>query len=292
MNAFHEWPLVLFTLTVQFAVGLHLVLLSTGGPPGAGSPAERPTPWTQDPYLWVGGLMAGALTISLLHLGSPLGAFHSLANLETSWLSREILALLAFLGLWASGYWFGRRPGSAPRIARGLAWATALAGIGLIGIMARIYMIPARPLWDHWLTGASFLLTTLSLGAVAGAAYLEHLRRSETGPTAASPRTLSALAVAGLAASLAQAGATLAHPITKEVLDSRGWTSLAGVRLLLLVGGVALLWMALVRPPMPKATPHQERRPRQFALGALVLLGASEVVGRFLFYVLGPTSPF
>ena len=53
---------------------------------------------------------------------------------------------------------------------RALAWATALAGIVLIWVMAKIYMVPARPLWDHWLTAAGFLLTTLLLGAVAGAA--------------------------------------------------------------------------------------------------------------------------
>ncbi len=138
MNVFHEWPLVLFTLTVQLAVGLHLALLSTKNLLCAGHPAEGPGPGARDPYLWVGVLMAGALAVSLLHLGAPLSAVHSLSNLEDSWLSREILVLLVFLGLWASGYWFGRRPGAPLWMASSLPWVTALAGIGLIGVMARI----------------------------------------------------------------------------------------------------------------------------------------------------------
>ena len=67
MTGLHEWPLVLFTLTVQLAVGLHLALLSTTSLLQAGYPAQGPALGTRDPYLWVGVLMAGALAASLLH---------------------------------------------------------------------------------------------------------------------------------------------------------------------------------------------------------------------------------
>ena len=114
MTLLHEWPLVLFTLTVQLAVGLHLALLATKKPTsGPGDPAGS-RPRSEAPRarsLLVGVLMAAALAVSLLHLGAPLSAVHSLSNLEESWLSREILVVLVFLGLWGFRYWLGRRPG-------------------------------------------------------------------------------------------------------------------------------------------------------------------------------------
>lgn len=298
MTLLQEWPLVVFTLTVQLAVGLHLSLLAGRSLPRAGRPGERPDPESEapsggeGPSLLVGGLMAAALAISLLHLGSPLRAVHSLSNLEESWLSREILVVLLFLGLWGLAYWFGRRPGAAPWMASTLAWAAALAGIALIGVMARIYMIPARPLWDHWLTAASFLLTTLLLGAAAGAAYLERPSLSGAGTPGAASMTGPALLAVGGAACLAQVAATLAHPVTGEVVNSPGGTFLAGLRLLLLLAGAVLLIIPLARSSFRGIQPSRAGMQGRWATSALFVLGASEVLGRALFYAVGPVNPF
>lgn len=290
MTLLHEWPLVLFTLTVQLAVGLYLALLATRSLLRAEHPAGRPI--DEGPFLLVGVLMAAALAVSLIHLGAPMSAVHTLSNLEESWLSREILVVLAFLGLWGLGYWLGRRPGTAPWTAWALAWATALAGIVLIWVMARIYMVPARPLWDHWLTAAGFLLTTLLLGTAAGAAYLERPFGSGAEPPGTASLTRPALLAVGLAASLAQIGATLAHPMTGEIMSLRGGPSLAGLRLLLLLGGTFLLAIPLARSSFPGGLASQAGKQRRWAAGALLLLGASEVVGRMLFYAVGPVIPF
>ena len=312
MNLFHEWPLVLFTLTVQLAVGLHLALLTARSLPRGGRPAGSPEPESEGPSgdeapsLQDGGLMAAAMAISLLHLGAPLSAVHTLSNLGGSWLSREILALLVFLGLWGLPFWFGRRPGTSPWMARALAWAAALVGIVLIWVMARIYMIPARPLWDHWLTAAGFLLTTLLLGAVAGAASMERPSVSRVGNPAAPSLTGPALMAVGAAASLAQVAATLAHPVTGEVINSPGGTFLAGLRLLLLLGGAVLLTIPLARSSFqgvqPLRTGLEEGIAVQFeatvafqgpwATAALFVLGTSEVLGRALFYAVGTVNPF
>ena len=290
MTLLHEWPLVLFTLTVQLAVGLYLALLTTKSLLRAGHPAGRPI--GQGPFLLVGVLMAAALAVSLLHLGAPMSAVFSLSNLEESWLSREILVVLLFLGLLGLAYWVGMRPGKAPWMARSLAWATALAGIALIWVMARIYMVPARPLWDHWLTAAGFLLTTLLLGTVAVAAYLERPLGSGAGTPGAPFLARPTLLAVGFGASLAQIATTLTHPITAEIMTAPGGTSLAGLRLLLLLGGASLLVIPLARSSFPGGLASQARRQRPWAAGALLLLGASEVVGRVLFYAVGPVIPF
>jgi anaerobic dimethyl sulfoxide reductase subunit C (anchor subunit) len=286
----HEWPLVLFTLTVQLAVGLYLALLATKSLLRVGHQAA--TFRGEGPNLLVGVLMSAALAVSLLHLGSPIRAVHTLSNLEESWLSREILVVLVFLGLWGLGYWLGRRPGTAPWMARALAWATAMVGILLIWVMAKIYMVPARPLWDHWLTAASFLLTTLLLGTAAGAAYLERPSALGADTPGTASLTKSALLAVGFAASLAQIGATLTHPMSAEIMNTPGGPSLGGLRLLLLLGGTFLLATPLARSSFPGGLASQAGKQRPWAAGALLLLGASEVVGRVLFYAVGPVIPF
>ena len=153
-------------------------------------------------------------------------------------------------------------------------------------------MIPARPLWDHWLTGASFLLTTLSLGVVAGAAYLERTVAPKPASPAAAVQTWPILLATGVAASLAQVGVTLTHPLTVEVIGSGGWISLAGLRLFLLLGAAGLLLVALARSWTSGAPASRQEKSRPWAAGALVLLGVSEVVGRLLFYAVGSTNPF
>lgn len=293
MTILHEWPLVFFTLTVQLAVGLHLALLAAMGPLRSGVPAGKANPWSNRPSLLVGLLMAVALTISLLHLGTPFNAVHTLSNLDDSWLSREILAALVFLGLWGLGFWLGSRPGVAPWKVRALAWAAAVAGIALVGAMAMIYMVPARPLWDHWLTAAGFFLTALLLGAVGVAAWAEHLSASGS----ASPVRVflpgGAFLAAGLAAALGQVAVTLTHPVTVEMTASAaGGSSLATARLLLLLCGAVLLVVPLVRSSLPGGSPLRAEKPGRWAAAALLFLGASEVVGRMLFYAAGAVDSF
>jgi DMSO reductase anchor subunit len=43
-------------------------------------------------------LALGSVVVSIVHLGKPLRAWRALANIHTSWLSREIVAFTLFLG--------------------------------------------------------------------------------------------------------------------------------------------------------------------------------------------------
>jgi anaerobic dimethyl sulfoxide reductase subunit C (anchor subunit) len=300
MNLLHEWPLVLFTLTVQLAVGLHLALLVAEALPGPEDPRELPS-FRGRPFLLVGVLMAGGLAVSLLHLGAPVNALRTLSNLDESWLSREILAGLVFLGLWGLDFGRRRRGGGvatrrrsdeAPAASRLPTWATAAAGIVLVLIMARIYMVPARPLWDHWLTAAGFLLTTLLLGAAVAGAHLARRPRPENpARTALSPTGATLLAVA-LASALAQAGVILLHPVTGALMASPTGRSLTATRLLLLLGGAMLLVIPLARPAFSGIRPSRTGKSGLWVVAALLLLGGSEVLGRMLFYAAGIPNPF
>jgi Fe-S-cluster-containing dehydrogenase component/DMSO reductase anchor subunit len=78
-----EWPLVLFTLLAAF-------LFATVAASLFGAPLL-------DPMTYI-ALALGSVIVSIVHLGKPLRAWRALANVHTSWLSREIVAFTLFLG--------------------------------------------------------------------------------------------------------------------------------------------------------------------------------------------------
>jgi formate dehydrogenase iron-sulfur subunit len=122
-----HWPLVFLLVLTQASVGA-----LAGGLP----------------VLVAVALAHLGLGASLLHLGRPMFAWRALKMWRRSWLSREVLAFSVYAGL-----------------VTGCALLPALRPFavtaGLLGIYssARIYIVPARPSWNSWRTGAEFLLT-------------------------------------------------------------------------------------------------------------------------------------
>ena len=102
-----------------------------------------------------------------LHLGRPQFFYRGFNNWRISPVSREIAGVsLFFSGL--GGYaFFSLFDNGFTRLMMGLAACGAVAGV-IIGLyyMYRLYRIPARPFWDHWQTGASFIGTALTLGSL------------------------------------------------------------------------------------------------------------------------------
>jgi anaerobic dimethyl sulfoxide reductase subunit C (anchor subunit) len=158
--------LVVFTLLSQLAVGafwvwggLHLWVLRWAETTG--------TPTLAPGFLIaIAPLMVLALLSAFFHLGAPLSGWRALANLRSSWLSREVLCALLFTAgcaLLAGLEWFGLGT-SAARCA--LAWLAALLGLALLACMAGAYRLRTIPAWDTWLTPASFTITALLLGGL------------------------------------------------------------------------------------------------------------------------------
>lgn len=101
------------------------------------------------------GVAMAALAAAPMHLGRPIHAHRAWLGWKTSWLSREVLAFGLFANAALAAAWFGTP------LTAGAACAAGLAGIYS---SARIYMVPARPAWDSWMTLADFYLTALTLG--------------------------------------------------------------------------------------------------------------------------------
>lgn len=270
-----EWPLVAFTLLGQFAAGcfFSVVLPLYFARPGAGPAARALRIWA--PAV-LAVILAGAAAVSFFHLGHPFRAYRVLANLRTSWLSREIVSELAFLaGLstLAALAFFGAGEGRASRAA---AILTSVAALAFLASMTRLYMLTTVPVWNTVSTPLSFGLSAGLLGALGAAGVAVFVLRDAGAarPWIAAALGLVALAVlAGLFVAPLYGPAGVRDAPALFPPAARSWP-LHGARLgLLAAGGIALA--ALVAGRGGFKVP--------FAAAALAV-AAAEVVGRFLFY--------
>ncbi len=160
----HENAHIAFTLSAQAVMGAFL-LLTLGAAAFAPLASFNASPAFLPALAAMVGLMGAGLFKLNMHLGKPHRFYRGFYNLKHSPVSREIAGVSAFFaGL--SGYallaLFDRPPA---------ALQTLCAGIGLAGMafggyyMIKLYLIPARPFWNHWHTGAAFAGSALSLGA-------------------------------------------------------------------------------------------------------------------------------
>ena len=156
------WSVIVFTTVAGAAQGLvvALALATLLGVPLA--------PGVVDGALVCALLMLGVgLASSFLHLGRPLRAWRAVAMWRTSWLSREVIALPAFMAVVAA-WWLARRMGvSAP-------WLPLLAIVfaGLLWYCTAMVYVCIRFIqeWAHALTIVNVTLIGLASGMLLAAA--------------------------------------------------------------------------------------------------------------------------
>lgn len=151
-----EFPLVLFTVLSQAAIGLTMMraVRTASGDAGVDTRKE---------WLTIAGLMGVGLLGSLFHLGHPLGAPTALNHLGTAWLSREVLFAGLFMGVAALAV---LASGAAGKPA--LAWLGAALGLGVILSAGMTYAPPALPALNNALPAVFFLTSAAILGAGFG----------------------------------------------------------------------------------------------------------------------------
>jgi DMSO reductase anchor subunit len=115
-------------------------------------------------------LLVVGLASSFLHLGRPLRAWRAVAMWRTSWLSREVIVLPAFIALVAAWWLAAPEPGPTPaRVALPLA---AIAGAALLWYCTAMIYACLRFIeeWAQPLTIVNFILLGLSSGTVLASA--------------------------------------------------------------------------------------------------------------------------
>lgn len=150
-----EWPLVLFTVLGQMAVGIIICLWFLN--------RTIDQKLFKNAVLASGILLGLAMGISTFHLGHPFAAYRALTHLSTSWLSREILLFILTFAAWGYLFWLSTKPGKKVAGALGIT-----ASFGVLGIIssALIYTLPRVPAWNNAGPILFFLLTTVILGTL------------------------------------------------------------------------------------------------------------------------------
>ena len=267
-----HWSLIVMTVLTQLSVGAFatiwlLQLLGAASNLGIAAAVS----------MAVGGL---ALAAATFHLGRPAYAYRALRMWRRSWLSREVLLFTCFsmvAGIYAGLLWL-QLPGSA--IAGGV---TTLLGLSGVTASACIYRVPSRPAWNTPFTLLQFNLTAGILGPLLAATT-----------AAGDLRWLGMAAAAMAGAQFVLLALRLFRCIATDSIELRGTARLLSSVLAgrLLVRGILLALGAIVLPLVAmsagpaKAGHYVLADPTRalFAL-ALVLSLASEVLGRYLFFV-------
>jgi DMSO reductase anchor subunit len=139
-------------------------------------------------------LLAAGLLASFFHLGHPERAWRSAAMWRTSWLSREVIVLPAFMVLVAAYAW-------TQSFALGvLGLATCLALFVCTGMIYAC--LPFLQEWRSPLTVVNFTLLGCASGLTAAAALAAWLEPAPARPFAAAALVVGALAYLGRLASL------------------------------------------------------------------------------------------
>jgi len=169
----HENAHIAFTLCAQTVIGGFLIYLASlylGASNSAVAQISNTSTLIPTLIVMVGLLSFGMFKLNM-HLGKPLRFYRGFNNLRHSPVSREIGGVsLFFAGL--GGYTFITIINSLygeifPGLLLDLTAVAAVIG-GAVGsyYMYKLYRIPARPFWDHWQTGTSFVGTSLTGGSL------------------------------------------------------------------------------------------------------------------------------
>lgn len=289
-----EWSLIVFTILIQMAVGIFLVSETVWrlGPRrydrGVVDALVTPVLLLVIPLLAVGGMVAAA------HLARPNRALRVIANLRTSWLSREMLLSGLFgvaVGIYVAMRWFEMSPVALQDI---MALSAASSGITLIYGMSRLYMLRTVPAWNTAATPLLFLQTTLLLGAL-GVSVVLALRGwcprapdvqcalqndilNWTVPSAIVLACLQLGVIVLYTATLTTQGSAATQSI-RMLLRSHRWVF--SLRLLLAILSVGLL-VLFIQNGMTDSELNAFARGVLVAAFGMAML--AEVLGRFLFY--------
>lgn len=272
--AWHEWPLIVFTVLAQTSVGAFLVLatmlltkqLSTGAEARLHKAMFG---------LWA--VMGLGFLASVMHLGSPLRAMNALNMLGSSWLSNEIASGSAFFALGGMFWLLSVLNKGSEAVRKALMVGAMVVGIVFMYAMTMVYMIDTVPTWYTNLTPAAFIVTMMVSGVALAQLLLAIANHDSQVAEKALPviGLVSLFAVAIVVMQLSAYLGEIETSVTSALAVVPDYTSLQTTRLVLLSAGMALWLLPVIRRVQINVVPM---------LIAFVLILLSELIGRGVFY--------
>lgn len=203
------WSVILLTTLIGAGQGLFLAAFAAHAVDGSGAS------WFLKVCTGIALLLLGAgLLASFFHLGRPLRAWRAITQWKTSWLSREVIVLPAFMAAIAAYGWMGQA-----------GWAGALAAVLCLVLFLCTGMIYAcLPFLQEWrtpLTPLNFFLLGTASGTTLAALVSVFTARGYIATLALAALGLGALAYASRWASLARNARLRPKSTTASAIGTR-----------------------------------------------------------------------
>lgn len=277
---FHEWSLIFFTVLAQTAVGGYLLVSANAL---ISRHDEEKINSYKIPMFVLWALMGIGFMFSTLHLGSPLRAFNAFNRLGAAWLSNEVFFGAAFFAVGGLQWLLSVLNKGGLMAQKVLTIVAMLLGAIFMYAMIKVYMINTVPTWFNVYTPLSFLMTMV----VAGLLLYQWIKVSADDDNAALHRYIVLIAIVAVAISVVVTlgKANLIGDIQTSITSASALVDGLANYLLL---QVALLMSGLFIWAQPLIS-GKAMKPLNLVL-ALVLVLASELIGRGLFYSLHMTS--
>jgi anaerobic dimethyl sulfoxide reductase subunit C (anchor subunit) len=285
-----SWSLVFFTLLSQACAGLMVLFASLYFIDGQAFQAMPNGFNLMAPEFIALLMIAVAVVFSFLHLGKPLHAVNAMNHIASSWLSREIFAVLLF-GASVIMVFIARiySPFENWLMPASLLFS-ASTGIFLVAMISKVYLIRTIPPWNSWHTPTSFFLTVLILGGTGTILLiLNNTNISENGFVA--PKIIFGfswavaifLAIEIITTMIFQSRLTKMSPagIGRISFTSEIYHTLYLIRTFIVF--IALLFTIYFIVRLPGISDNFQAHLRFFAM-IFSLIVVEEIIGRYQFY--------
>jgi anaerobic dimethyl sulfoxide reductase subunit C (anchor subunit) len=287
-----EWALLAFTIFGQAAAGLMVVLMVVRAYVTSKSGNDLADRLTTRPLYLVVPIMALALVASLFHLGSPLHIIRAVPNIDSSWISREVVLAVVFVAFAALYTFMQWRKVGGESLRTVIGWVTAVAAAIFVYSMSMVYMLVTQPSWNTFATPVTFIVGSLLLGVLGMAVGLVSgyaaLKDEETKLVSALLQGLAVAAIVMLGVEF------IVLPLYMGYLAVQGGAALQSLymmvgsygfvlflRLLALFAGAGVLAAYLHRNA---SIIDKQKTLAALAYSAFALVLVGEALGRFIFY--------
>ncbi|SKA29942.1 dimethyl sulfoxide reductase anchor subunit family protein [Consotaella salsifontis] len=274
----NEWPLMLFTVLAQSAIGAYWLCAFALFTERRDVLARRRLERLMI-VVWV--VLGAAFLSSTAHVGSPMRGANVLLRVGQAPLSNELFFGMSFIAVGGIAWLLSLFADSSRTLRNALYLLALVLSIALLWNMTRFYLMPTVPTWNTPLTPVAFVVT-----AVLGGAMLANLLFALAGLASRRlDRLVAAVAVLGLIGGVVAAVVlittlpgiqTSVHAATSMSPDMGMWQA---ARFLLLFAAVALVLGQVI----------VGRRVLPVMVVALLLVLGGEIIGRGVFYALHMT---
>lgn len=152
----HEWPLIIFTTLIQISIGCYLLTMCY-------AITTKDTSRIIIPVIASLAIGMFGLFASVFHLGNPWHMYNTMNNIFSSWMSREVLFVGAYVGLLSFNVLIFLMKQKHVPLLHGV---TTFIGISTIFVMSNIYINSLFVLWSGWNTYSAFWATPLITGSL------------------------------------------------------------------------------------------------------------------------------